>query len=107
MNTGLPAVVGWRWHQTQQRTLFGFEVDERNREVGEFYSLTDQVEIDSFLRAYDVTYVVVGSLENAVANPATLARLAENPSLRPVFVDGTSVIYEVLASSLALSLIHI
>ncbi len=95
ITTGLPTVVGWRWHQVTQRPLFGFKVNERNRDVGDFYT-TDQVDvIDRFLRAYDVEYVIVGTLEAATANPATLALLAEHRALDPVFTFEDLVIYEV------------
>ena len=52
------------------------------------------VEIEKFLRAYDVTYVIVGSLELAVADPRTLQLFDENESLLPVFVNGDVVIYD-------------
>lgn len=101
INAGLPAVVGWRWHQSQQRTLFDFEVNERKDDVAEFYTTESPEVIDSFLRAYDVTYVVVGSLEQAAANPRTLELLGQNPSLRQVFGTPDFGIYEVIKADLA------
>ena len=40
--TGLPAVIGWNWHQTQQRTLepMGRVVEARNANVNAFYQTT-------------------------------------------------------------------
>jgi uncharacterized membrane protein len=38
--TGLPTVVGWVWHQEQQRGEFGVMVQQRERELEEFYSTT-------------------------------------------------------------------
>ena len=99
--TGLPTVLGWRWHQSQQRTLFDFEVNERKQEVAEFYTTESPEVIDSFLRGFDVTYVIVGSLEGAVANPRTLELFAENPSLRLVFGTAQLGIYQVDKPTLA------
>ena len=36
--TGLPAVLGWDWHQKQQRGDCGFMVDQRAAEVDAFYT---------------------------------------------------------------------
>ncbi len=101
INTGLPTVLGWRWHQDQQRTLFNYEVNERKRDVASFFVLTSVAEIDKFLRAYDVSYVVIGSVEAAIANPETLRIFAEHPSLDPVFQRGDQVIYQVDKDRLA------
>ena len=40
--TGLPGVVGWNWHQRQQRAINPSEwVTERVEDIGNFYSLAD------------------------------------------------------------------
>ena len=101
IHAGLPTVLGWRWHQSQQRTLFAFEVNDRKREVAEFYTTESSDVIDSFLRGFDVSYVIVGSLERAVANPRTLVLFAENTSLRLVFGNGELGIYAVDKAALA------
>jgi YYY domain-containing protein len=101
INTGLPTVLGWRWHQDQQRTLFNYEVNERKRDVASFFVLTSVAEIDKFLRAYDVSYIVIGSVEAAIADPETLRIFAEHPSLEAVFQRGDQVIYEVEKRTLA------
>lgn len=101
ITTGLPTVVGWRWHQSQQRTLFDAEVNERKDDVARFFQSDSRAEIDSFLRAYDVTYVVIGSLESTIANPATLALFANDPSLDLVFGSPELGIYQVDKAELA------
>lgn len=107
IHTGLPTVLGWRWHQSQQRSLFtganGYrsEVDERKADVAEFYTTESVERIDSFLRAFDVSYVIVGSLEAATANPRTLQLFAEHPSLTPIFSIDDLVIYQIDKQSLA------
>jgi uncharacterized membrane protein len=43
INTGLPSVVGWEWHQQQQRAVNpGTWVTERIAEVDDFYLTTDE-----------------------------------------------------------------
>lgn len=101
INSGLPTVLGWRWHQDQQRTLFNYEVNERKRDVASFYVSESFQEMESFLRAYDVTYVIVGSIEAEIANPETLRILSVHPSLQVVYRRGEQAIYQVDKVSLA------
>ena len=63
--TGLPNVVGWQWHQQQQRVMFSNEVIARGLEVDAFYTTTDIFAALDFLRKYDARYIVVGQLERA------------------------------------------
>src|SRR6185437_6258589 len=39
--TGLPAVIGWDWHQIQQRTDYTNLVDQRRTDTDQFYKTTD------------------------------------------------------------------
>jgi YYY domain-containing protein len=62
--TGLPSVLGWNWHQRQQRVLGGdMEVWERAWDVEDFYLTRSTEEASTFLEKYGVTYIVVGRLE--------------------------------------------
>jgi len=62
--TGLPGVLGWRWHQQQQRPLVsGDPATARALELVEFYATPSVEFAASFLERYDVSYVVVGRLE--------------------------------------------
>ncbi|MDO8755437.1 MAG: DUF2298 domain-containing protein, partial [Anaerolineales bacterium] len=67
--TGLPGVVGWNWHQRQQRGIFAPSVQERVNQVGLFYSSPDIDQALSFLKKYDVKYFVVGQLERNIYPP--------------------------------------
>ena len=64
--TGLPAVIGWDWHQRQQRMGYAREVTQRGIEVEKFYSTPAIDTALSFLDKYDVKYVVVGDLERGI-----------------------------------------
>jgi uncharacterized membrane protein len=62
--TGLPGVVGWEWHQQQQRAVVsGIQVSERIREIDNFYQTTDFSQAAEFLRKYDVRYIMLGQQE--------------------------------------------
>ena len=61
--TGLPSVVGWQWHQTQQRWNYHWAIDDRARDVDAIYRTTDAPEALALLRKYDVEYIYVGELE--------------------------------------------
>jgi uncharacterized membrane protein len=62
--TGLPGVVGWNWHQRQQRgVVSGDAVTNRVNAVGQFYLTTDRNETVAFLNKYNVEYIIVGGLE--------------------------------------------
>jgi uncharacterized membrane protein len=62
--TGLPGVVGWEWHQQQQRAVVsGAWVSERIAEIDDFYQTTDLSQAAAFLRKYDVRYIILGQQE--------------------------------------------
>jgi YYY domain-containing protein len=73
--TGLPAVVGWRWHQVQQYTVLPEDVVERRRsDVNEFYSTDDIQRALELIARYDVQYIYVGDYERAYYSPMGLAK---------------------------------
>jgi uncharacterized membrane protein len=62
--TGLPGVLGWNWHQRQQRLVTGdVPVTERALGITDFYLSRSSDEAMAFLREFDVRYVIVGQLE--------------------------------------------
>jgi YYY domain-containing protein len=95
--TGLPAVVGWRWHEVQQG--MGEEVDRRHWEVQECYNTPDTERALAILRQYHVRYVYVGPYERLYYDPAGLAKfdvLAARGLLRVVYDREGVRIYEVV-----------
>ncbi len=95
VNTGLPTVLGWDWHQIQQRRGYAAAVATRKADVEDFYRSTDPTVVSRVLRTYDVSYVVVGTLEHLTGDPTALAALARHPALLEVFIDGNRAIYRV------------
>jgi len=97
--TGLPGVVGWNWHQRQQRTLLpDTRVWERVNAVGEFY-LTENLDLAAeFLDRYQVSYILLGQLERALYAGDGLAKFEEqNGALwNEIYRRQDTVIYEVI-----------
>ncbi|MFZ6029398.1 MAG: DUF2298 domain-containing protein [Chloroflexota bacterium] len=97
--TGLPDVVGWQWHQEQQRTAIQPNpVALRGREVRAFYETTDRQAAFDFLDKYRASYIVVGQLERGFYPGPGLDKFdALNGDLwQEVYRDREMVIYEVL-----------
>jgi YYY domain-containing protein len=96
--TGLPDVVGWNWHQRQQRGVVADQlVWDRGNGINTFYTTTDIPGAVTFLRKYEVAYVIVGRLERATY-PVGLEKFEEMTTLgelRKVYEDGDTIIYQV------------
>lgn len=100
INTGLPAVIGWNWHQRQQREFVaGNDIWARVGDVETFYTTTDTAVAEGFLQKYDVKYIIVGQLEQAVYPGAGLDKFEtlDGRLWREVYRADATVIYEVLA----------
>ena len=99
--TGLPTVIGWRWHQVQQRAALPDElVDWRRADVQEFYRTRDPGFARTVLERYGVRYVYVGEYERAYTTAAGLAKfeyLVTSGALTLVYDDQGVQIYEVTA----------
>ncbi len=63
INTGLPTVVGWGFHQSQQRVKFNATLQPRQADVLEFYSTEDAGRASEILEKYNVQWVFVGDEE--------------------------------------------
>ncbi len=97
--TGLPGVVGWNWHQRQQRGVVStLWVEDRVREIGDFYSTPDVTQAQGFLARYDVAYIIVGQLERVYYPEEGLAKfdlMTNEGLLRRVYSEGATAIYAV------------
>jgi YYY domain-containing protein len=77
-NTGLPTVLGWTWHEKQQRPGYHREVDQRVADIATIYGgvgLFDSIR--PLLDTYHVELIYVGDLERAVYGDPALARFAD------------------------------
>jgi YYY domain-containing protein len=95
--TGLPGVVGWNWHQRQQRGLMSTWVEDRVAEIGNFYDTTNIDDTRAFLDKYNVSYIIVGPMEHAAYTPEGIAKFAQYDGdfWDAVYRDGDTVIYKV------------
>jgi YYY domain-containing protein len=96
--TGLPTVVGWQWHQEQQRALMPpGTVAARGVEAQSFYRNNDIEMAKAFLEKYNVGYIVVGQQER-VRFPEGMAKFDEQNGKmwKEVYREADTVIYEVL-----------
>ncbi len=75
--TGLPTIIGWPWHQVQQRFDYREQVEERAGHVHLAYETTDVGTAVELMRRYGVSYVVVGDLERLNYGDAGLAKFEE------------------------------
>lgn len=77
MYTGLPGVVGWNYHQRQQRTGMAEEVWRRVNAIGDFYNTDDPNLAQQFLARYSVKYIIVGQMERGMYEAAGIAKFEE------------------------------
>jgi uncharacterized membrane protein len=96
--TGLPGVVGWNWHQRQQRAVLRSNVvQERVDAVNTFYLTEDRQYVVDFIEKYDVSYIVLGQLENIFYPGMGLGKfeLYEGQLWDKVYQVGETIIYKV------------
>jgi len=96
--TGLPSVVGWEWHQQQQRAVNpGAWVSERISEIDNFYLTPDWNAAEAFLKKYQVRYIIVGQQERGHYQGPGLNKFEEANGIlwREVYRSEDTVIYEV------------
>jgi uncharacterized membrane protein len=72
--TGLPSIIGWDWHQTQQRFGFRTMIDDRLRDVRVLFADPSPQRALEVIRRYDVGYIYVGDLERAYYPDAGLRK---------------------------------
>ncbi len=100
INTGLPTVLGWNWHQRQQRAA-GDQQDiwDRVDDIATIYNDPLPALVMPLLDQYNVRYIVVGPMERAYYVDTGLAkfeRMAADGLLEVVFDNGEVTIYEVV-----------
>jgi uncharacterized membrane protein len=96
--TGLPAIVGWNWHQRQQRPDQADEVLNRVLIIDSIYNTQNADEALAMLREYNVSLIYVGDLERAYYNKTGLSKfrtLADEGVLSVIYDHEGTVIYQV------------
>ena len=94
--TGLPSVVGWKWHQEQQRWKYRHEVKNRISDVNYIYRSLNTTQILYLLRKYGVEYVYVGGLERLYYPEEGIEKFNEmTDDMDAIYKNEDVVIYKV------------
>ena len=96
--TGLPTVLGWDYHQMQQRGIMADDaVGKRARDVELFYQTTDPVTTEALIREYGVKYIVLGRYERALYFAEGVEKFKAWDGLLwdVVYQDGQTTLYKV------------
>lgn len=98
--TGLPTLVGFNFHQRQQRTLDPLSrvVQQRVANTNWLYNTADVDAAWRMLGEYEVAYIVVGQLERAYYTTEGLAKFQQMVELNwldLVYEDGGTRVYAV------------
>ncbi|RLT44810.1 MAG: hypothetical protein DWI62_03975 [Chloroflexi bacterium] len=98
MYTGLPGVVGWNWHQRQQRGLGPPNlITDRVEAIDEFFKSPIETTALEFISRYDVRYVIVGDYERAYYPYEGLQkfeRMLGTGYLKIAYRNATTTVYE-------------
>ncbi len=99
--TGLPTLVGYSHHERQQRTVDPLSrfVDQRALQTDTIYHTTDYTLAMHLLKAYDVSFIVVGQLERAYYSPEGLDKFRQMAALgmlQVVYEQGETLVYQVV-----------
>jgi YYY domain-containing protein len=102
--TGLPGVIGWNFHQRQQRALIAPNlITDRVADISTFYNTMDVDWARTFLKKHQVKYIIVGQLERNIypvleGIPDGLSKFEkfEGKYWNVVYQDKNTTIYEVL-----------
>ncbi|MBM3944117.1 MAG: hypothetical protein FJ317_01320, partial [SAR202 cluster bacterium] len=94
--TGLPSVIGWEWHQQQQRWDYQPQIAQRISEVNRFFSTGDISASLEIVRKYNVQYVYIGTLEKLYYPVEGIDKFQRmGPYLDEVYKDRHATIYKV------------
>jgi YYY domain-containing protein len=95
--TGLPTILGWDWHQKQQRSaLPGDIVDRRIQDMNAIFTSTDPQQLKGLLSRYNVQYIYVGPLERIYYAGDGINKFDQPSDLwSPVYENGQVKIYKV------------
>ena len=98
--TGLPTIVGWQWHQEQQRWNYRHTIFSRIEDVNNIYTTRDVPLALSVMRRYGVSYIYVGQLERLYYPQEGLGKFDEmlGDDLERVFQSDQVSIYRVQGS---------
>lgn len=109
--TGMPGVLGWRFHQTQQRTFDPLPslVNQRRANINGFYSTDSLEEARQLIEFYGIQYIIVAGLEKAYYPAEGLAKFEQMENdglLEKVYQQGEATVYRVLENAAPVNLMN-
>ncbi|MEM8531061.1 MAG: DUF2298 domain-containing protein [Chloroflexota bacterium] len=98
--TGLPTLLGWPWHETQQRSVAQVTpvLDSRKAIIEQLYTSPDPLETQRILQLYGIEYIYVGQLERALYDASGLAKFDEMTAqglVENAYTTGGTTVYRV------------
>ena len=95
--TGLPGVVGWNYHQRQQRGPLSGEVWSRVEGIHEFYNTKDLETAQAFLAKYNVKYIIVGQMERGMYSEEGISKFAAQEGVLwdRIYEQGNTEIFKI------------
>ena len=96
--TGLPTIIGWNWHQIQQRLGEQEVIGQRLGHLTTLYTTTDESLAVEIIDRYSVAYIYVGELERLYYPEEGLAKFnrMEDKGVTRVYDNPQVSIYRVL-----------
>jgi YYY domain-containing protein len=76
--TGYPTILGWRWHQEQQRMNQHSEIQKRISDINIIYETENVEEALELIKKYQVKYIYIGDLEKLYYSSKGLSKFRLN-----------------------------
>tara|TARA_B100001094_G_scaffold321140_1_gene368404 strand:- start:88 stop:1479 length:1392 start_codon:yes stop_codon:yes gene_type:complete len=96
--SGFPSVIGWDWHQTQQREYNRSLINERKNDINELYS-SDYIDTKiKIINKYNIELIVIGTLEKLYYPKNGISSfeiLEQNNILSKLYSSENVIIYQV------------
>jgi len=99
--TGFPTVLGWRWHQEQQRMDKHSEIAKRAFDIKRIYETENIEETLELIKKYQVKYIYIGSLERLYYSDKGLNKftLGMNGRFEKIYSNQQVEIYRVISKN--------
>ena len=97
--TGFPTVIGWDWHQVQQRQYNRSLINERQNDINEFYTSTDINRKLEIINKYSIELIIIGSLERIYypeEGIRSLKSLEEEKLMDKIYSNEETTIYRMV-----------
>ncbi len=99
-HTGMQSLMGWPWHEQQQRSVAdaGVIIDARKQAIQRWYTSLEAQQTFAEMQNYGIEYIFYGRMERALYGESAgkaFAQLAESKDITEVFRSGETIIYQV------------